>query len=218
MQDLGVAVGLSTTLLTIGVSTACTRAGARCLGEAHDAPSLLKICQATSPDVVITDAATLKPQGVVLVDALGQLPTRVLLVGDGSVLDEVASLIRAGAAGYLPETIDVPALSAAIRDAAAGELVVGAALTRRLLEAHQRDYPPAVLTPREQQILTRIAVGLSTREIAAELFLSQTTVKTHLLRAADKLGTRGRAATVAAALQHNLLSDIAEHGRAGTVP
>jgi DNA-binding NarL/FixJ family response regulator len=138
----------------------------------------------------------------------------VLLVCDGRVLDEVAALVRAGASGHLPDTIDARALTGAVRDVATGRLIIGDALTRRLLAIPERDDPRATLTRREQEILRLMAAGYTNRQIGDALILSPSTVKTHLTRIRIKLGTRGRAAAVAAAARLDLLTEPAPAGPA----
>jgi len=203
---VAVIVAMSTEILTLGVSGACTRVPTvECVGEVVDSVELLPLCRRARPRVVISNTQFLEPDGVVAITALSELSTKVLLVGPVDRLDDAAPLLRAGAAGYVCDSIGPSALGDAIHAAASGALVLEPALTRRLLTAHERERSAPVLSPRERQILALVANGGSHREIGEALYLSETTVKTHLVRASVKLGVRGRAAASAAALRLGLV-------------
>ena len=201
-----VVIGLSAELLSLGVSTVCNQtSNLACRGEASSQAELLALCDQAQAEVAVTDPAFLKPSGVETVSLLKSGGTRTVLLGDNAVIDELASLIKAGASGHLPVTCSPDALADGLRRAASGDLILGASLTRDLLgvSAPPRTEPP--LSTREREILELVARGLCNREIAQAMFISESTVKTHLTRASDKLGTRGRSASVAEALRRNLL-------------
>lgn len=118
---------------------------------------------------------------------------------------EILSAIEAGATGYLLKDALTEDLMAAVRAAAAGEVALGPAIQRRLLG---RLRAPAVsLTRRELEVLSLVAAGRSNDEVAAGLFLSRATVKTHLVHVFDKLGVESRTAAVARARERGLLAD-----------
>jgi len=118
---------------------------------------------------------------------------------------EILSAIEAGATGYLLKDAPTEDLMAAVRAAAAGEVALGPTIQRRLLG---RLRSPAVsLTRRELEVLSLVAAGRSNDEVAAVLFLSRATVKTHLVHIFDKLGVESRTAAVARARERGLLAD-----------
>jgi DNA-binding NarL/FixJ family response regulator len=141
------------------------------------------------------------------VSAIEQLGVRVLLLGDRTVVEEIAALLRAGAAGFVALDAEPAELTAAIARAARGEVVLGPDLTRRLLFAGDAASRAPRLSDRERSVLRLAAEGRSNRQIAEALLVCQSTVKTHLARAHDKLGTRRRTAAVAEALRRGLLDD-----------
>ncbi len=129
-------------------------------------------------------------------------------------LDEyVFAALKAGASGYLLKSTPPEQLAPAIRTVAAGDALYAPAVTRRLIEEFvhrptpQRDGPEELheLTPRERDVLTLIAQGLSNAEIAAELVLSQTTIKTHVAHVLAKLGLRDRTQAVVLAYESGLV-------------
>jgi DNA-binding NarL/FixJ family response regulator len=125
-------------------------------------------------------------------------------------LDEyVYEALRAGASGFLLKDSPRADLIAAVRAAAAGNALLAPSVTRRLIETFARRPPeaapsparPASLTAREREVLVLLARGGSNTDIAAALFVSEATVKTHLMRASAKLGVTGRTAAVTKAME-----------------
>ena len=110
---------------------------------------------------------------------------------------DIVRAVEAGAAGYLLKDADPQAIIAAIRTAAAGGIVLDESQERRVVESMR--VRRVDLSGREREVLALVADGLSNREIAKALFLSEATVKTHLVHAFDKLGVDSRTAAVAAA-------------------
>jgi DNA-binding NarL/FixJ family response regulator len=129
-------------------------------------------------------------------------------------LDEyIFEAVRAGAAGFLVKDTDAAELLKAVRVVAAGDALLSPAVTRRLIAefaARTANAPALVpgiaeLTVREREIVALIATGLSNSEIAAQIYVSQSTVKTHVARAMMKLGARDRAQLVVFAYQAGLV-------------
>jgi DNA-binding NarL/FixJ family response regulator len=142
-----------------------------------------------------------------------QAPIRVLILTTFDHDEYVYEAMRAGASGFLLKTVRPGQLTAAIRDIAAGDALLAPDITRRLIEQFVRRPPPGsavppalgALTPREVDVLRLIAGGLSNAEIAAELVVSETTVRTHVTRILAKLGARDRVQAVVAAYESGLV-------------
>jgi DNA-binding NarL/FixJ family response regulator len=117
---------------------------------------------------------------------------------------DIVRAVEAGAAGYLLKDADPEDISAAVLRAAAGETVLSPALAQRVVARISR--PQADLSAREVEILQAVARGLSNREVAKELFISEATVKTHLVHVFTKLDVDSRTAAVARAREEGLLS------------
>ncbi|GAB3308941.1 response regulator [Epidermidibacterium keratini] len=125
---------------------------------------------------------------------------RVLILTTYDTDADIVRAIEAGAAGYLLKDTATDVLVAAVRDAAAGENVLDAPIAARLERRHESG-----LSPRELEVLSAVAGGLTNREIAAGLFLSEATVKSHLVHAFTKLDVDSRTAAVARARSLGLI-------------
>jgi DNA-binding NarL/FixJ family response regulator len=143
--------------------------------------------------------------------ALG-LETRVLVLTTFDLDEYVYAALRAGASGFLLKDTLAPDLLSAIRAVAQGDAIVAPSVTRRLLERFIGTGPPsgadsasATLTEREREVLGLIARGLSNAEIAADLVLSEGTVKTHVSRILAKLGLRDRVQAVVFAYESGMV-------------
>jgi DNA-binding CsgD family transcriptional regulator len=120
--------------------------------------------------------------------------------------------LRSGASGFLLKDLPPEQLASAVRTASRGDTLLAPAITRRLIEHFTAtSHPPASpedlgqLTPRETEVLRLLATGLSNAEIAAALFVAETTLKTHVARMLTKLGLRDRVQAVVFAYQHGLV-------------
>src|SRR3954465_14320262 len=153
-----------------------------------------------------------------LVDPSAEQPTRVIMLTTFDLNEYVYEALRAGASGFLLKDVPPEQLAAGIRVVAGGEALLAPSITRRLIEefaevAPAMPEPPKgmdELTARELEVFKLIARGLSNAEIAAELVVSETTVKTHVARLLMKLGLRDRVQAVVLAYE----SGIAVPGRA----
>jgi len=132
---------------------------------------------------------------------------RVLVLTTYDTDADILRAVEAGAAGYLLKDATKHELAEAIRAAARGETVLAPAVAGRLVTHLRRpqEPEPAALSAREAEVLARAARGMTNAEIGRALFISEATVKTHLLRACTKLGVSGRTAAVAAAAERGLL-------------
>lgn len=128
---------------------------------------------------------------------------QVIMLTTYDIESDVLAAIEAGAIGYLLKDADPDELAEAIRTAAAGETVLAADIAQRMVRRSFR--PAATLSPRELEVLDLVAAGLSNDAIGRQLFLSQATVKSHLVHVFGKLGVDSRTAAVAAARAAKLI-------------
>ncbi len=190
------------------------------VGEAGDGATALAQVRALRPDVVLMDVRMPGMNGIEATERLtAEHPEVRVLVLTTFDLDEYAfAALRAGASGFLLKDAEPAALVTAIRTVASGEAVVAPRVTRRMLELFAPHLPVhadaptsgtdprlAELTPREVEVLRVVARGLSNAEIAAELVLSEATVKTHVGRILAKLEVRDRVQAVIVAYETGLV-------------
>ena len=178
----------------------------RVLGEAADGREALAVARAVQPDVVLMDRRMPGMDGVTAIRALSEQGStaRVLVLTTYDTDSDVLPAIRAGATGYLLKDTPRAELFRAVSAAHRGESVLSPAVAGRLM-GELRSPAREELSRRELEVLGLIAQGCTNRETAARLFISEATVKTHLLHAYAKLGVRDRAAAVAAAYARGLL-------------
>lgn len=189
------------------------------VGEAGDGDEAVRVVAAASPHVVLMDIRMPGSDGIDatrrILDAGGDAPS-VLVLTTFQDDDYVFGALRAGASGFLLKDATPDVLLAAIRAVAAGDALVDPAVTGRLLQRwsdlegrvsppHDPPAPVANLTGREHEILIGLARGRSNRELAAELFLSEATVKSHVSNLLLKLGVRSRVQAVILAYELGLV-------------
>jgi two-component system nitrate/nitrite response regulator NarL len=179
------------------------------VAEAEDGRSALAEIKEHRPDVALLDYKLPELDGVAVTNAVvrEQLPTRVLIVSAFTDSGVVYKALETGAAGFVSKEARREQIADAVLACARGENVVppdvAAGLVSEIRLRRQSDVP--ALTPREQEILHLIAAGKSLPEIAKELYLGLTTVKTHVQHLYEKLGVSDRAAAVATAMRRGLL-------------
>ncbi|GAB4085679.1 response regulator transcription factor [Myceligenerans cantabricum] len=194
------------------------------VGEASNGPAAIRAAARLRPDVVCMDVRMPGGDGIaatrqILAAApapggagLGGSVPAVLVVTTFDLDDYVFGALEAGASGFLLKDCEPEELVMAIRRLAAGEAMVDQAVTRRVITEFARrtrkaEPPPEVagaLTERETEIVRLLARGMSNAEIAGELHVETSTVKSHLGRAMTKIGTRDRVQTVVWAYRHGL--------------
>ncbi|MEN3361717.1 MAG: hypothetical protein V7637_5699 [Mycobacteriales bacterium] len=177
------------------------------VGEAASGAEALVQAERLRPDVVLMDLRMPQMDGVAAIRRLAErgLPTRVLVLTTYDTDRDVLPAIEAGATGYLLKDAPREELFRAVRAAARGEAVLSPAVATRLL-GQVREPAREPLSQRELEVLGLIARGATNREAAGRLFISEATVKTHLLHVYAKLGVNDRAAAVAVAFERGLLT------------
>jgi DNA-binding NarL/FixJ family response regulator len=188
--------------------------GLEVVGEASDGAEALSAARALRPDVVLMDVRMPGVDGIEATRLVTrELPeTRVLVLTTFDLDEHVYDALRAGAAGFLLKDVPMEDLVAAIRAVHAGASLLSPSVTRRLVEeyasrrsAEAVEEPDLPLTPREREVLLMLARGLSNSEIAAELVVSEATVKTHVTSVLAKLGLRSRVQAVVFAYESGLV-------------
>lgn len=175
--------------------------------EAASPDEAVAAAKRQNPDVVLMDLrfgseATTGADATRRIRALDAAPYVLVLTNYDSDAD-ILSAVEAGASGYLLKDAPPHELSAAVRAAAAGESALAPGIASRLLDRMRA--PQANLSPREIQVLELVAAGRSNTNVAAELFVSETTVKSHLAHIFTKLEVPSRTAAVSVARRRGIL-------------
>jgi DNA-binding NarL/FixJ family response regulator len=183
-------------------------------GEAENGSDALAQTRELRPEVILMDIRMPGLDGIAATRQIVAegLPSRVLMLTTFDEEGIVYDAMKAGASGFLLKTAPPAKLTDAVRTIAAGESLLAPAITRRLVEEFVRRPPPgqaeqgqlAELTEREREVLRLIARGLSNAEIAAELVVSEATVKTHVNHVFQKLNLRDRVQAVVLAYETGL--------------
>ncbi|WP_103342511.1 response regulator [Amycolatopsis sp. CA-126428] len=177
------------------------------VGEAGDGAEAVSAAERLRPDVILMDLRMPGTDGVAAIKELAKrgVPSRVLVLTTYDTDSHVLPAIEAGATGYLLKEAPRAELVRAVEAAARGQAVLSPTVATRLL-GQVRKPAPALLSRRELEVLELIAQGSTNREAAKRLYISETTVKTHLLHVYAKLGVNDRAAAVAAAFSRGYLT------------
>lgn len=209
------------------------------LGEAEDGDAAVELARTLGPDVVLMDIRMPRTDGIEATRriAAARSRTRVLVLTTFDLDEYAFGALRAGASGFVLKDVRPSELVAAVRTVASGDAVVSPRVTRRLLEEYAHLLPLSneeranhfpdlsALTERERQVLVAVGRGLSNAEVAAALFVSEATVKSHVGRLLSKLRLRDRVQLVVLAYEAGLLeprarffdySGGAEFGNRGT--
>jgi DNA-binding NarL/FixJ family response regulator len=199
--------------------------GVTVAGEAGDGAEAVELARRVRPDVVLMDIRMPGTDGIEATRRItaAEPGVRVLVLTTFDLDEYAFGALQAGASGFLLKDVRPNELVAAVRTVASGDAVVSPRVTRRLLEEYARHllvpgsgagadaaraerYPQlASLTEREREVLEVVAQGLSNTEIAASLFVSETTVKSHVGRILAKLGLRDRVQIVVLAYESGLV-------------
>ncbi|BFV55874.1 response regulator transcription factor [Kitasatospora sp. CMC57] len=178
------------------------------VGEAADGAEALRVLAELEqrPDVVLMDLQM--GAGMHGVEATRRItalpdPPAVLILTTYSTDADILAAVEAGATGYLLKDAPPEEVAAAVRAAARGETVLAPPVAARLLGRVRAGRP--TLSPREAEILQLLALGLANKQISKRLFISEATVKTHLVHIYDKLGVDSRTAAIASGLTSGLI-------------
>jgi DNA-binding NarL/FixJ family response regulator len=186
------------------------------VGEAADGSEAVSECQRSKPDVVLMDVRMPEMDGIEATRRLlaDRAETKVVMLTTFDMDEYVYDALRAGASGFLLKDVPPEQLVAGIRAVGSGDALLAPTVTRRVIEEFVRRPPSSVrtlpaqlddLTARELEVLKLIARGLSNAEIAKELFVSETTVKTHVAHVLMKLDLRDRVQAVVLAYESGLI-------------
>ncbi|MGY5884278.1 response regulator [Modestobacter lacusdianchii] len=192
------------------------------VGEAGDGAAAVELLRRTPADVVLMDVRMPGTDGIAATEQVTALPEppRVVVLTTFDLDEYVVAAIGAGASGFLLKDAPPEEMLAAVRTVHAGDSVIAASSTRRLLQhvapilrgsggsgTTQAD-PGALaeLTPREREVLVQMAYGATNTEIAGQLFVSEATVKTHVGRVLAKTGSRDRVQAVVLAYRTGLVA------------
>jgi DNA-binding NarL/FixJ family response regulator len=188
------------------------------VGECGDGRTAVDLAGTLRPDVVVMDVRMPVLDGIgatrLLAGAGVEHPVKVLVVTTFNLDEYVYEALRAGASGFVLKDDPPEQLIAAIRTVAAGDALLSPAVTKRVIREFARAPRPSrpeaydELTAREQEVFRLVAGGLSNTEIAKELFISETTVKTHVTHILQKLDLRDRVQAVVLAYQTGVFESV----------
>ena len=188
------------------------------IGEAEDGVEAVEMIKRLKPDVALMDIRMPRLNGLeatreVVSNGDAERPTRVLMLTTFDLNEYVYEALRAGASGFLLKDVPADQLVAGIHVVAQGEALLAPSITRRLIEEFAKNQPVEraapkeveELTAREMEVFKLIARGMSNAEVAAELIVSETTVKTHVARILMKLHLRDRVQAVVYAYESGMI-------------
>ena len=192
------------------------------VGEAVDGDDAVRLVAELHPDVVLMDIRMPGTDGIAATALIGAThDANVLILTTFDIDDYLFAALRAGAAGFMLKTATATELVSAVTAVARGDAALAPEVTRRVIERftdhHPSPRPPAAepdrvvarglaeLTERERDVLAALGRGLSNAQIASELFIGETTVKTHVSRVLTKLGLQSRVQAAIIAREHGVV-------------
>jgi DNA-binding NarL/FixJ family response regulator len=190
--------------------------GIEVVGEAEDGDAAVAVAEELAPDVVLMDVRMPKRSGIEATRAIAELvPTaRIVMLTVSDEEEDLYEAVKAGAAGYLLKEISIEEVAEAIRSVMTGQSLITPSMASKLLaefsnlskKAEARNAVPAPrLTERELEVLRLVAQGMSNKEIASELYISENTVKNHVRNILEKLHLHSRMEAVVYAVREKIL-------------
>lgn len=179
------------------------------VGEAGGGAEAVRLCAQLQPDVVLMDLIMPEMDGIAAIQAIRQANPQIQIVALTSFgkEEQVKAALQAGAIGYLLKNVSADELAEAVRAAKAGQPTLAREATQVLISAVTRPATPDFgLTDTELAVLNLMAQGLTNPQIANQLTVTQSTVKTHVSNILAKMGVAGRVEAVTLALKYNLTS------------
>jgi DNA-binding NarL/FixJ family response regulator len=201
-------------MIRMGLRVMLESRGVEVLGEAPDGQAGVELVRRVRPDVCLMDIRMPVMDGIEATRRIVEeaVPTRVLVLTTYDLDDLVHAALRHGAAGFLLKSTPLDRLVEGIEVVAQGEALLSPSLVRRLIEHHLAGPAPggaddlvADLTEREREVLVLVGRGRSNDEVAAELFVSRATVKSHVNHVFAKLGITSRVQAVVLCYEHGLV-------------
>ena len=180
------------------------------VGEAADGAEAVDFCAQHDVDVVLMDMIMPQMDGSEATRRIMALdkPIRIIILTSFHEQDLVEEALRAGATSYLLKNVSAEELASAIRSAYAGQATLAPEATEALIESTRHRHDVGFdLTEREQEVLSLLVAGLTNREMAEQLSLSEATVKFHLTNIFSKLGAKNRVEAATIALEHDLVNN-----------
>jgi DNA-binding NarL/FixJ family response regulator len=215
-EPLRVVIADDQALVRAGFRMILMADGIDVVAEAETGAEAVDAVRRTGPDVVLMDIRMPTMDGIDATRRIlaGDDPPRVIMLTTFDLDNYVFAALGLGASGFLLKDVTPEYLVAAIRIVRDGDALLAPSITRRLVERFATPGPResplhrdlGALTPREREVLTLVAQGLSNVEIAGHLFLSEATVKTHVARVLAKLGLRDRVQAVVVAYETRLVT------------
>ena len=190
--------------------------GVEVVGEAEDGDEAIRKATELAPDVVLMDVRMPRVSGIEATRAIAEVvpTTKILMLTVSDEEEDLYDAIKAGANGYLLKEISIEEVATAIRTVVSGQSLISPSMASKLLseftnlakKADERQAAPMPrLTERELEVLKLVAQGMSNREIAGELFISENTVKNHVRNVLEKLHLHSRMEAVVYAVREKLL-------------
>jgi DNA-binding NarL/FixJ family response regulator len=197
-------------LVRVALRAVLEEAGIEVIGEAAGGFDAIAMTDALRPDVLLLDMRMPDMNGVEVCKHLSGAASDVRIIVLSSFADDedVFGALSAGAASYIMKDIAPDALVAAVRNVASGQTVLDGGVAQRVLEGHASaaEADESTLSPREREVLELMAQGLTNREIAAKLWISGPTVKTHVSHILAKLGQPDRTQAIVHAMSKGLVA------------
>lgn len=197
-------------LVRLGLRAVFEEAGVEVAGEASGGVEAVEMVTALQPDVLVLDLRMPDMGGVEVCTRLAQISpdVRIIVLSSFAADEDVFGALSAGACSYIMKDVSPDALVAAVRGVAGGQTVLDGVVAQRLLETTHlpADAESESLSPREHEVLELMALGLANRQIAARLWISEATVKTHVSHILAKLSQPDRTQAIVYAMSRGIVA------------